>query len=372
MRLRFIMKKTKVECRDFSLTVVVPFFNSEKTIRATLESITTQSNCDWRIVLVNDGSLDESRNIAQEFQSAFSDRICIIDIENSGLSIARDVALSSVETDWMMYLDSDDLLMETVLDKISESLVQSNDNVIVMDYIVESNNQSDYISNNKFDGAHLTNTVIIKALKNNIQFSLSTLNVIYRTDYIRRHDFKFSIINKLPNSEIKIKHMQGEEIMFALKAIYFSDKIKYISLALAKYVLRQSSLSYSFDYSRLGAFYNVKDIIDSFCNASDDDKLKHIIRNHYIKSALNGLIFNFHVMKKTYENNSRLTISYSRLVTDSIKYYPMLLCDYRRMSFKNIFTRNVFKLSTLVNFFFSICPVLTLNLSKFYFNRMIK
>lgn len=268
------MKKIKIEALMFSITVVIPFFNSEKTIRKTLESVSTQSNCDWRIVLVNDGSFDRSRIIAQEFQLSFNDKICIVDIENSGQSIARDIALSRVETDWVMYLDSDDLLEENVLGNISNALIQSNHDVIVMDYVVESNNQSTYISNDRFHTTNPTNIDIIKALDKKVQFSLWTSNLIYRTEYIKKNHFKFSLKEKLMRSLIDINHMQGEEIMFASKALYFSDKIKYIKLPLAKYVRRYSSMSYSYDYSRLGAFYNVLHIIDSFCSYSNDNRLK--------------------------------------------------------------------------------------------------
>lgn len=350
------MKKVKIEYPTASITIVIPFYNSENTIRNTLDSIVTQSNCDWKIVLINDGSYDDSRKIAHEFELLFLGKVSILDIENGGLSNARDIALANVETDWVIYLDSDDLLIESALSSVSKVLTQSNSDVIVTDYLVETNNQSTYVNNNKFFDTHLTNVRVIEALSRKIQFSIWTSNFIYRTDYLRRNNFKFSIKDKFTNSKIKIKHMGGEEIMFASLAMYFSNRIQYINMPIAKYVLRSSSMSYSFDYGRLGGFYNVLYVFDLFNKLSKDRNHIRIIRRYYYKGALNGLIYNLYILKMVHKRTFLISISYSNLIMKAKEYYPLLMEDYRKIAFKNLFTMNFFKLSSMINILFTIFP----------------
>jgi glycosyltransferase involved in cell wall biosynthesis len=354
------MKNIKNENATISLTIIVPFYNSEKTIKNTLESIVNQSNCDWKIVLINDGSNDSSIEIAQEFELIFRGRISIIDIENGGQSIARDIGLAYVETDWVMYLDSDDLLVESALANISRTLAQSKADVIVTDYLVESNNQSTYVNNNKFIDTSLTKADVIEALNRRIHFSIWTSNLIYRTVYLRKNNFKFSIQDQFSKSKINIKHMGGEEIMFALVAIYFSDQIEYINLPIAKYVLRSSSMSHSFDYSRLGAFYNVIYIPELFNKVSTDRNHNRIIRNHYYKGALNGLIYNLYMLKEAHKRVFFTSISYRNLIMKSKEFYPQLMKDYKKIAFINLFTINFFKLSSMVNILFTIFPTFVL------------
>jgi glycosyltransferase involved in cell wall biosynthesis len=292
----------------------------------------------------------------------FIGKVSIIDIENGGQSIARDIGLAYVETDWVMYLDSDDLLLEGALASISNTLTQSEADVIITDYIVETNNQSTYINNKKFFDKSLTNSDVIEALSRKIQFSIWTSNLIYRTSYLRKNKFKFSIQDQFSESNINIKYMQGEEIMFALLAIFFSDRSQYINTPIAKYVLRSSSMSYSFDYSRLGAFYNVIYISELFNKVSTDRNHIRIIRNHYYKGALNGLIYNFYMLKKAHKRVFLTSISYCNLIMKAKKFYPQLMKDYKKIAFKNLFTINFFKLSSMVNILFTIFPTFVLNL----------
>lgn len=366
------MKQEKSKNILFSLTIVIPFYNSEKTISRTIESITNQSNCDWRIILVNDGSMDTSRLIAEEYRLKFIDRIKIIDIQNNGLSKARDNALNFVVTDYVMYLDSDDFLVEGVLRTFSSNEFKVKEcDVIVTDYIVVSNGQSFYIDNNMFGLSDLKTSDIICSLERKIFFSLWTSNVIYKTSYIRLNNFKFSITDDANVSKILVNHMQGEEIMFAFLSLIGAKKIFYLPKPLAKYVQNSSSMSSSFDYSRLGAFYNVIFIVDSYRRNYNYSNFYKIIRNHFYKRALNGLIYNFFVLKKVYEKNFNTKITYSKLIKDSLSFYPELFKDYRNVALINLFSKNLFKPSSWLNLGFSFFPNTMLILLHFYLIKRI-
>lgn len=160
----------------------------------TIEWVINQINCDWRVILVNDGSNVNSRNIAEIYHLKFYDRIKIIDFVNNGLSKARDKALDFVDTDYVMYLDSDDLLIEHVVGFLTNESAFSQHELIVMDYIIESNGELLYVNNDIFEKSIIRNDEIVNFLGKKVYFLLWTSNMIYSTNFLRENIIKFSVL----------------------------------------------------------------------------------------------------------------------------------------------------------------------------------
>lgn len=98
------------------VSICVPIYQTEKYLISCLESIQKQNLDDVEVICVNDGSSDKCGNILQEFGKLKNFKyICI---KNSGLSIARNVALSMAGGEYTLFLDSDDLLAEGQLREI--------------------------------------------------------------------------------------------------------------------------------------------------------------------------------------------------------------------------------------------------------------
>lgn len=96
------------------VSIVIPVYNVEKYLRQCLDSVVQQTYTNLEIVCVNDGSPDDSISILREYEQKDS-RIKVIDIENQGLSGARNVGTSYSTGDYLLYLDSDDWIdLETV------------------------------------------------------------------------------------------------------------------------------------------------------------------------------------------------------------------------------------------------------------------
>src|SRR5690606_27294669 len=95
-------------------SVVIPLYNKEANIRQTLESVLNQTCTDFGIVIGNDGSKDNSRDVVLSMDDA---RIRLIDQENAGVSAARNRGIKEARGEWIAFLDADDLWRE---DKRSE------------------------------------------------------------------------------------------------------------------------------------------------------------------------------------------------------------------------------------------------------------
>ena len=362
------MKKQENEKSNL-LTIIIPFYNSESTLYKTLESVTQQSNDYWNIILVNDGSTDNSIQIAESFRVLFEDRITLIECANNGQSKAKDLGAEIVTTKWVMFLDSDDLLENNVLSKIFITLEQGNYDVILFDYSVQDNTNTVNINNNKYDKYELSRIDIIDNLKINVSPILWNSNLIYSSKFIRDNKLIFDIKKKLDFTIININYMQGEDNMFATSALFMANKIKYQPISLAKYVQNRASVSYSFNFSRLGAFYNNAYILSFIKKIEIEHWRYRIISNYYRKGALNGLIYNFYVLRKSFERINGQKVNYYQLLNRSKFYYPNLIKDYRVKAFENIFSKNCYQISSYINLSFCIFPVFTMYIFDIYIER---
>ncbi len=91
------------------ISVIVPCYNCEETIRATLSSILASTVTDIEVILVNDGSVDNTPELLREL-SREDGRIVVIDKENGGVSSARNAALEIARGDYIGFVDGDDII----------------------------------------------------------------------------------------------------------------------------------------------------------------------------------------------------------------------------------------------------------------------
>lgn len=94
-------------------SVIIPLYNKEKYIKATLDSVLAQSFKDFEVVIVNDGSTDNSQAIVQDYDDG---RISVISKENKGLSHTKNYGIQNANGSYMAFLDADDLWSDTYLE----------------------------------------------------------------------------------------------------------------------------------------------------------------------------------------------------------------------------------------------------------------
>ncbi|TDK43324.1 glycosyltransferase family 2 protein [Algoriphagus formosus] len=100
------------------ISIVIPFFNSDLTLTRAVNSVLIQDFSDWELILVNDGSTDQSESIACSFLA--DRRISYVYQKNGGVSAARNLGASKAKGDWLLFLDSDDALGPDILEKMNE------------------------------------------------------------------------------------------------------------------------------------------------------------------------------------------------------------------------------------------------------------
>ncbi len=181
---------------DYLVSIIMPVYNGELFIKEAIESVLDQDYNSWELLIVNDGSIDNTQSIIESFRDKriLSFRLSI----NKGVSAARNLALSRMKGKFYCFLDADDMLTKT---GISTRLKVMNDNkeLVFVDGAVEkwdeNLNQMLDIWVPRFEGNPLSDLV---SLSGNSFFGPSWM--------IRKQD------DKLPRFNEEMSH--GEDLLF--------------------------------------------------------------------------------------------------------------------------------------------------------------
>lgn len=112
------------------VSVIIPAYNSEKTIVRTLDSVFSQNYASLEVIVVNDGSTDNTEHIVK----SYSDRIIYIAQKNAGVSVARNTGFEHSSGEYIQYLDADDLLAEDKIEKQVKAILESHADVAYGDW----------------------------------------------------------------------------------------------------------------------------------------------------------------------------------------------------------------------------------------------
>ena len=111
------------------VSVLIPLYNSENNIVETIQSVLNQTYTNIEVIVVNDGSTDESLNRISLIED---DRLIVVDQENKGASAARNTAFDHSTGELIQYLDADDLLEEHKIEKQIELFLEANDSACLI------------------------------------------------------------------------------------------------------------------------------------------------------------------------------------------------------------------------------------------------
>ena len=135
------------------ITVYMPSYNCEKFIEMAIESVIRQTVSDWELIVINDGSTDQTRNILRQYGQ--HPKIRILDQENKGLTVTNNIALRLSNGKYIIRLDADDYFDENALLVLSNILDANPDVGMVYPDFFQVNAQGDIIEivrHDKIDG----------------------------------------------------------------------------------------------------------------------------------------------------------------------------------------------------------------------------
>lgn len=116
------------------ISVVIPAYNVEKYIKECLDSILNQTFQDFEIIIVNDGSTDNTLQILRQYEQEYSDKVRVFDQENGGQSNARNNAFQYVTGKYLTYIDADDYILKDYLEKLYNCAENEKADLVICSY----------------------------------------------------------------------------------------------------------------------------------------------------------------------------------------------------------------------------------------------
>lgn len=261
------------------ISVIIPVYNSESFLKRCLTSVTTQSHSNLEIIIINDGSTDQSLEICRYFAGK-DERIILINQKNKGVSSARNKGLEIATGNYIGFVDSDDYISRKMYEKLLKSLISSDSDVAESSYLITD---STYQLINK----HILKETI---LTNSSQCSHNFLLRINGTHYLWNKLYKKEILKDIYFSEYTI----GEDYLFNAQIMYACNKKVTISDYCYYYVRNRNSItmksSYEKEYDRIAAGKDVVSFYEK--NRPDQANLAKLYILQFVLYLYNILLNN--------------------------------------------------------------------------------
>ena len=117
----------------YDLQIIIPVYNEEKYIDNCIQSLLSQqTNYKWQAIIINDGSTDDTFNLLQKYKN--EENIIILSQENKGFSATRNRGLELLSSKYVMFLDSDDFLVEGTIENLLDKAFSLNYDVVEGNY----------------------------------------------------------------------------------------------------------------------------------------------------------------------------------------------------------------------------------------------
>ena len=253
------------------LSIIVPVYGVEKYIDKCLNSLVKQSLKEIEVIVVNDGTKDNSQKIVDKYVKKYPDKIKSYIKENGGQGSARNYGLKKATGEYIGYVDSDDFVEKDMYKKLYNKAKENNYDIVVCG---NYNVSEDYQNKNIDAFINNYNT----DLENIFFGKMAVWNKIYKRDIL--------IKNKL---EFKEK-VWYEDLAFTLKAIMNSNTFAFIDEPLYDYLIREGSTMNNSNVQRnleiLDAFNDILSYIQHNKKEEYFSKIEFLAIDHIYISAI--------------------------------------------------------------------------------------
>lgn len=213
---------------------IVPVYNTSKYLKKCLDSLVKQTFKDFEIIIVNDGSTDNSSNIISKYQDTYKN-IKVVNQKNEGLSMARNNGVKEANGEYLIFIDSDDYVEKNLLKEVDKEIKD----VEVLRYQVISEDED---GSNKIDfneeGFDMVNGYQAFKYLSNYHFVEPAWCYVFKKDYYVNNKFSFK------------KDVYHEDFGLIPYVIYKARKVKSISYLGYHYIQRDGSIMNNNDYRK--------------------------------------------------------------------------------------------------------------------------
>lgn len=210
------------------VTLVIPVYNAKRYLRRCLDSVVGQDYWDMEVLLLNDGSTDESLSICQEYE-AQDLRFRVIDKENSGVSDTRNLGIRLAKGKYLLFMDSDDWLADDAVESMVQAAEEHQCDLVIADFYrvngkryVEKRHirREDVMSREEF---------AMEMAKEPADFYYGVMwNKLYRRELVEKHHLSCDVsMNWCEDFLFNLEYIRyGERFLALQKPVYYYRKRK--------------------------------------------------------------------------------------------------------------------------------------------------
>lgn len=247
------------------VSVIVPFYNVEKYIKKCLNSLINQTLEEIEIILVNDGSQDNSYEIAKQFQEKYPNKIKYYEKPNGGLGDARNFGINYATGEYIAFLDSDDYVELTAYEEMYEKAKQENADMVECDFWWE------YPDKKREDiGLEYANQkeMLYKS-------RVVAWNKLIKTEIYKNHpEARFSV------------GLRYEDVEGFYKILPYINKVGYVRKCFIHYIQRSGSISNTQNKRNEEIFTVLENVIDYYKENNLYDKFQEELEYVYSRYLL--------------------------------------------------------------------------------------
>ena len=253
------------------ISIIIPVYNSEKYLRTCLDSITNQTLKDIEIIIVDDGSVDKSSEIYNEYLNK-DDRIIVIKQTNQKQGAARNRGIEISKGEYIGFVDADDYVDLTFFEKLYETATRYEADMAIAGLIKVCAGKKKYKW--KFESEKLLTSDYDKFILGHQIKNAAPYNKIYKRDFIEKNQIRFK------------ENVFYEDGPFTVQAVYYANKIITVPEVFYYYLKNPTSTVNS---------KQTKKHINDALNAKAE--ILKFVKNHNFKLSQNA----FHYTKKVYK-----------------------------------------------------------------------
>lgn len=284
------------------ISIIVPVYNVEKYIRRCVDSLINQTYKNLEIILIDDGSPDNSGAICDEY-AKLDNRVKVIHKENGGVSSARNAGLDSASGEYIGFMDSDDYITPDMYEVLYNNMVDNDADISMGIYALE-NNKGEFISHYRYD----VNEVFDKAqtiaeMLKQVKYTCSLCDKLFSSKLVG--DIRF---------DKDISH--NEDLLFAYQLMKKSNKAVYISKPMYYYCNNEESASrVSFSDKNTTMLKAQTMVIEDI--GENLPQIYDVALTEYVKTA----IFNLTAIAKSGYKNKEYIEKLRKIVKDNLKFF---------------------------------------------------
>jgi glycosyltransferase involved in cell wall biosynthesis len=300
------------------ISIIIPIYNAELYLKMCLDSIVNQGvNENIEIICINDGSNDNSQSILIGY-SRNSSNFILVNQENIGLGATRNKGINLAKGKYLMFVDSDDWVIEGSLKKLIFKIKNRNDDLI------EFNSEFYNLKNKTTRSFNNFDKIVSKSV--NYQEYFKCQNKLLITAWSKLWNRKFVISNNLKFAE----HTYFEDVQFALPAYIYSNKISNVELKVYSYRIGEKSITSSKVTNKfMRDFFNQRVVNNlKWKKTSKNVKFNKLIKKEVARAILESYYYNY---KGLFSNSLS-----SKYLFKSIKYSSMFFIDIMDSLFNRI------------------------------------